>query len=72
MRTQKTESFFTRLSELLHDAPPDTDVNTQCTHCCLHTAAGERLDIVDSRSQHGSMKNVARHELRRTMNTRPH
>ena len=33
------ESFSIRLSELLHDAPPDPDVNNQWKH----TAAGEKV-----------------------------
>ena len=46
LRSQKiAESFSIRLSELLHDAPPDPDVNTQWQHIayCLHTAAGEKV-----------------------------
>ena len=50
------ESFSLRLSELLHDTPPEPDVNTQWQHlptpCTL--LLGKRLDIVDSRSQLGS------------------
>ena len=39
------ESFSIRLSELLHDAPPDSDVNThwQLIAHSLHTAAGEKI-----------------------------
>ena len=46
LRSQKiAESFSIRLSELLHDAPPDPDVNTQWQHIAhsLHTAAGEKV-----------------------------
>ena len=46
LRSQKiSESFPIRLSELLHDAPPDSDVNTQWQHIAhsLHTAAGEKV-----------------------------
>ena len=42
LRSQKiTESLSIRLSELLHDAPPDPGVNTQWQHSAhsLHTAA---------------------------------
>ena len=39
------ESFSTRLSQLLHDAQPNTDVNMQWQHIAhsLHTAAGEKV-----------------------------
>ena len=46
LRSQKiAESFSIRLSELLHDASPDTDVNKQWEHIAhsLHTAAGEKV-----------------------------
>ena len=75
-KSQKiAESFYIHLSELLLDAPTDTDVNMQWQHIApsLHTEAGEkRVDIVDRRSQLGSTMNVARQQLRRTTHTRPH
>jgi len=46
LRSQQTaESFSTRLSELLRDTPPATDINTQWQRIahCLHTAAGEKV-----------------------------
>ena len=46
LRSEKiAESFSIRLSELLHDAPPDPDVNMQWQHIVhsLHTAAGEKV-----------------------------
>ena len=46
LRSQKiAESFSIRLSELLHDAPLDTDINTQWQHIghLLHTTAGEKV-----------------------------
>ena len=46
LHSQKiAEACFIRLSELLHDAPPDPDVNTQRQHIAhsLHTAAGEKV-----------------------------
>ena len=49
------ESFSTRLSEVLLDAPPDTDVSTLLTPCTLQL--GKRLDAANSESQHGSAKN---------------
>ena len=44
LRLQKIAESI-RLSELLHDAPPDPDVNTQWKHIAqsLHTAAGEKV-----------------------------
>ena len=47
LRSQKiAESFSTCLSEFFHDAPPDTDVNTQWQQIShfLHTAAGEKFE----------------------------
>ena len=47
LRSQNmAESFSIRLSELLHDAPPDRDVNTQWQHIAhfLHTTAGEKVE----------------------------
>ena len=46
LRSQKiAKSFSIRLSELLHDTPPDPDVNTQWQHIAhsLQTAAGEKV-----------------------------
>ena len=49
--TKIAESFSSRLSELLHDAPPDTDVNTQWQHITHSLQLGKTLDTVDSRSR---------------------
>ena len=46
LRSQKiAESCSSRLSELLHDAPPDPEVNTQWQNIgnTLHSAAGEKV-----------------------------
>ena len=46
-------SFSKRLSEVLHDAPPYTDVNMQWQHIAhsLHTAAGGKKKVGYRRQQ---------------------
>ena len=58
---------FTMLLQIPTSIRSDNTLPTPCT-----LLLGKKLDIVDSRSQHGSTMNVVRQQLRRTTHTMPH